>query len=121
MFQSFVFLEKIAQVLSLTLLPVSEGCFPQWDATFTPDQGLAGASFDTTQSQGALQMSKEKKIQGEKRSQVWSDISLKQGWIQNGYPELLSTVVVRNQSTPMKGRSFASEISSEFLTYVGPK
>lgn len=66
-------------------------------------------------------MSKEKKPQGEKRSQVWSDISLNQGWIQNRYPELLSTAAVQNQSTPMKGRSFASESSSEFLIYVGPK
>lgn len=40
MLQSFVFLEKIAQMLCLTLLPVSRGCFPQWDAMFTPGSGV---------------------------------------------------------------------------------
>lgn len=62
-----------------------------------------------------------KKPQGEKRNKAWSDTKLNQGWSQNRYPELLSTVVVQNQSTPMKGRCFASESSSEFLTYVGPR
>lgn len=40
MFQSFVFSEKAAQISSLTLLLVSGGCFPQWDALFTPGSGL---------------------------------------------------------------------------------